>query len=329
VTRRCFGVTYNHKRVKIPADLKEKRDRWIVEKKLETRSKGQPFFDGPIARFIGFQPQACEHLGTAREIPRIELTLGRLEWFDFEGMNGRLRGKLTPEEFEHYLKVSEILNNKDVSHSILTNIVDCNVTIVTPDEYVGYLQRSGNVASVPNKLSSSVSENINRFKDDATKDGRALMNPKYERVPTKKISKSYRPRGVPHPFWTARRGIKEEISKVLLRHLRPNAIKLTGICYNLEGYHPDLLFVAAVDLPKDEILKLYADRPGVDFGEGELRFTKASFDDPETQGLFADRARWVPGDEASLFRAIELIEALQDEDERKFSSVFDVLATAS
>ena len=141
------------------------------------------------------------------------------------------------------------------------------------------MQRSGNVAAAPNKLSSSVSENINRFKDDMC--GRSLVNPDYDDRPVRKVSASYEPKGVPDPFRTATRGIIEELSRTLLKHIRPRAIKLTGLCYNLEGYHPDLLFIAAVDLPKEQVAKLCAERPGKDFREGELRFTPATFDDED------------------------------------------------
>jgi hypothetical protein len=215
--------------------------------------------------------------------------------------------------------------NKNVSEkTLLTNIVDCNVTIITTDGYAAYQQWSINNSSVANKLSSSVSENINRYKDDVAEG--QLVNPAYEKNPPEEIQEDYEPRGVPHPFRSAKRGIGEEISKSLLNHLRPNALKLTGICYNLEAYHPDFLFVAAIDRTKQQVMEAFHRNQGVGFREvGRLQFLEPSFEREETLSRLAQPG-WVAGDEASLFRAIELVDELKKR-HSNFAEVFKELAT--
>ncbi|GEM_PF-5895161 len=329
VTEQHFDATYVHQPFKVHSDLKKARDEWIVRRKKETEASGQLFFNGPNLRLMSFRDTVSTISGTPREQPRIEVRLGPVEWFDFAGLNGRMRGILDkPADFEKYLKLSEILKSRNVSdNSMLTNIVDCNVTIITTDGYAAYQLRSTYNESVPYTLSSSVSENVNRYKDDVTKQGKAgfqLVNPDYESE--KEVKEGYKPRGVPHPFWTARRGIGEELSTSLLDYLQPNALKLTGICYNLEGYHPDFLFVAAIDLTKKEVEEKCQRNPGKGFREvGELRFTRACIDD-ETERLLAQPG-WVAGDEASLFRALEVIESLKKQGD--YPNVFRLLRDRS
>jgi hypothetical protein len=94
----------------------------------------------------------------------------------------------------------------------------------------------------------------------------------------------------------------------------------------LRGYHPDLLFAAAVDLTKDEVLQKCHESPGDEYDEGDLHFTQASFDE-DTLQLLAHPA-WVPGDEASLFRAIEFLERIREQNGGKFLEAFEELATA-
>ncbi|PWU05347.1 MAG: hypothetical protein C5B51_14780 [Terriglobia bacterium] len=329
ITSERLEVTYIHKRFKIDPALKQDSEAWISRKTREARQLGRSFFPGPNTQLIYWRPQTKGDSNVGKELVTLEITVGPVSWFDFEGLNGRKRGQIKyPTDYEYYLGLSEIRKNKDVSHSKLTNIIDCAITIVTKDGYVGFQRRSSRNASVPGKLSSSIAENINRFLDDTSLDGTVLMNPDHKLYdPSITAHQRYACKGVPHPFSTVRRGIFEEASERLYEYWHPNAIKLAGMSYDLESYQPDLLFAVAIDLDKDAVLDVCQRYPGRDFHEGEIQFMRADFEDIDTQRTLSS-PDWVPAGQASVVRVIELLNSLKKRLGTGFQGAFEILATA-
>lgn len=329
VTRERLHVAYTPEEFKISPDLAPGMKEWISAKRREAKKAGRTFFNGPNTCLIKWRDQVRDGAGAAVERTQLELQVGPVGWFDFAWLNERLRGTLTtPQICENYVGLSHIMRNGDVSKSKLANIFDCAVTVITTDGFVGYQVRSDRNASVPNQVTSAVAENINRYLDETTPDGKGLLHPtEYIGDLRKAPGHTYRPSGVPHPFAAASRGIKAELSPSLVAHIRPNAIKLVGLSYGLDSFHPDALFVAAVDRTAEEVLQIWRRDPGKEWREGQLKFTRADFDDRTTQEILAD-ASWVPGGKASFVRVIELVDSVKQEFKTGFSGAFEILASA-
>ncbi|TAJ24185.1 MAG: hypothetical protein EPO64_09810 [Nitrospirae bacterium] len=141
-------------------------------------------------------------------------------------------------------------------------------------------------------MASAVAENIHRHKDQ--------------------LHVSQSADGLPVPFRTVARGIKEEISPQLASLLNPDAIYLLGICFDLDVFEPDLLFLVALPVSLNDFRVLCREHRGVDFHEGDLKFARALPDEP---ALIIDLSKpaWLPTGQASLMRAVQFIQAVCNE----------------
>jgi hypothetical protein len=220
-----------------------------------------------------------------------------------------------------------LVDEGSVRDAKLSNILDTATTILTKDGYLGYQIRSNRVSTVPNLLTSSVAENINRYLDDveATLPLRRINRVEGDELPWEAKQEGYVPRGVPHPFAAVERGISEEISRELLKYMRPNAVKLLGLGFDLESLHPDMLFIAIVDLKAEEVLRFARENPGKDYREGKLRFVECTGDALELQEDVA-AGKWVPAGKAALIRAYEFVSQVCEIRALKFAEAFEALA---
>ncbi|HEX4962926.1 MAG TPA: hypothetical protein VF173_18965 [Thermoanaerobaculia bacterium] len=146
-----------------------------------------------------------------------------------------------------------------------------------------------------------------------------------DELPEEAKQEGYTPRGIPHPFASVERGIGEEISRDLLKYIRPNAIKLLGLGFDLHSFHPDAFFLAALDLKAEEVLRLARERPGKDYREGKLRFVECRAGALEVQEDWAT-GKWVPAGKAALFRAFEVVNELRETRSVSFAEAFEILA---
>ena len=300
-------ITYAHELFRTPPELLAERDAWIEHKKREAEEKNKVFFNGPNTRLLWWRANPPDGPGSAAETDVLHLHLGPVGWYDFEGLNGALRDSLRPEvlaPYEYYVGISALVQDRDVRHSRLSNIMSNATTILTADRRIGYQARGVSVSSVAGKLTSAVAENTNRYLDDADPtDSRLLRN--ISAAPTD-ADDMYRPSGVPHPFAAVRRGIAEELSPRLREYLCPESIKLTGISFDLEELHPDLLFLVTINLTAKEIEQICREFPGKDWHEGDTAFVEPDYNKPELQAVLAQPS-WVGSGKASLVRAIDVL----------------------
>lgn len=225
-------IDYKHEFYEIPSSDQILYDAHIRRKEEESRVKGKEnvFFNGPAARLLDWRTEVPNDDCVALEQQHLFLTLAPLGWYDYEAMNGRLRDSLTLnppfDVIDNYLGIEKLLAPKtDISGCKLTTIIGTATTLVSMDGYILYQIRSNSNSARPNMYTSSVAENINRFKDDVKdQNSRALINPPstWQGV---RPGNDYRPQGTLHLFATVRRGIGEEICQ----YLSSEAIKLTGL----------------------------------------------------------------------------------------------------
>lgn len=326
-------IHYTHENLVSPPDLSESKKRAVERKKQEAEQRNALFFNGPNARLLRWRANPKGQADLATEQNTLELELGPVGWYDFVGLNEALRETVPDADIEsvysYYIGLEKLIKDGDVSSVKLSNILDTATTILSCDGYAAYQERGQRVASVPGLLTSAVAENINRYLDDTVpSDSTKLINiDHFSEEKGFSLDENYRPQGVPHPFAAVRRGIIEELSPDILSHMRPKSIKLTGLSFDLEALHPNILFTACVDLSKNEILDACSKNPGKDWQEGKIHFVRADFGDKET--LTVLEQKWVPAGKASFVRAITLLNALQRKMQKDFKAVFELIATSN
>lgn len=324
VTQRRTTIRYQGDRFHTSLSLQDANG-WLTKKQKQHPTA--VLYDGANTRLLAYAPSVADGAGVVLERPHLTMSLGPIGWFDYIRFNDQLSGRIDPCKYEEQLGISHILSERECSRSRLTTIMSCAITVLSNDGFIGYQVRGKGVSSSPLRITSAVAENINRYLDETHPDTNELIqrDTTWQDV-TKAPDNKYDPTlGVPHPFAAARRGLGREISPKILDFVTRNVLKLTGLSYSLERYHPDALFVAAVDCAKDEIVEMRRKYRGEEFDEGQLEFIPANRNDPDTRAVLDD-PRWYGGGKASLVRALELIESLSKD--RSRNEVFQILAQA-
>ena len=320
-------VTYQHEPYIRPASLQEESQWFCRAKEVQCRASNIDFFDGPCARLLSWQAGTRDQQAAATEPVDMHLQLAPVSWYDYEGCNGARAADATMHHsakfVEALVSLQRIFETGDISQNKLPNILDTATTVLTSDGYLAYTTRGPHI-TFSGKLTSAVAENINRYFDD-TNDGdpTSLVHSKRSRYRSRlRRDRNYAPHGIPHPLAAALRGIEEELSPDLLKYIAPESLKVTGLCFDLGTFHPTLLLCVAVPLSAENIERLCLRHPGRDHRkEVRLSFVP-SYEDNPIQELLA-LPNWLPGGQASLYRAYELISALRRDLE--FDEAFDVL----
>lgn len=322
------GVEYTHDVFETPPELVASKERVLESKKMEAASRGRVFFNGPNVRLASFRVSPIDE-SSAPETPYLTLHLGPIGWYDYEGLNEAFREQLgnSPpvESYQYFVGIRELVRDGDVSRSKLSNILDNAVTIVTSDGYALYGERSGRV-TFPHSLTSAVAENVNRYLDDTDESGSLINSANSETSGgADRIGEDYIPIGIPNPFAAVRRGVSSEISPSLYDSTPADAMKVTGLAFGLDIFHPSLLFCLFASASLDEILTWRAENPGSESYELSLKSTPASLENPDTQSVLHS-GRWVEAGKASLIRALELVSAIRRRNHCSFDEAFQRLA---
>lgn len=331
-TEHTVQIQYQHEALNLPAWYHTMKPSVIEEKERQARRGGTLFFNGPNTRLISWRMFIRDNETVALEKKILELVLGPVSWHEYQVLNGTVNETLLDVVGyrERDVDIYSLAQNQDVRYSHLSNLFCNAVTIVTRDGWIGYQFRSKKVSAVPDLFTSAVAENTNRFLDDADSCDSTLLVNKSDHLVSPadcQADHMYEPKQVPHPFAAVRRGIQEELSPDLLDYLPPNAIKLTGLSFGLDALLlPTAHYVVFIDIPKDKILSIRRNNPGRDRFEGDLRFMRPDFSDPETSKPL-NQGAWVYGGKVSVIRTIQL---LQTEMKRygDFDTTFNFLANA-
>ena len=104
----------------------------------------------------------------------------------------------------------------------------------------------------------------------------------------------------------------------MTKYIPKLGIKFTGLALGLDSFAPDALWVVLVDITADQFLRLRLTKPGRDSQEGRNEFVPATFEDPATREALA-HPDWVSGGKASLIRAVEVIQSIKENEEKRLS----------
>jgi len=205
------------------------------------------------------------------EQKHIYLSWGPIDWYDYSvifdfvrecreaGRNDRLAafGELEEIEAGH------------LARTRLANILVTATTLVTTDGFVLYSERKS-VSANSGLWSCSVAENIHREKDAS------ITHP-----------------DIPDPHRTVVRGIAEELSPEISRHIAPDDIVFLGVTFDLDELNPAMLFLARPPLSLEEICARCLDSPGKDYREGVQHWLPGDAEEREWPPTLSDK-RWSP-----------------------------------
>lgn len=128
------------------------------------------------------------------------------------------------------------------------------------------------------------------------------------------------PRFPPDPFLTVLRGIHEELSPQILKSMaksgKPliNQVRLLGISFSLDDYHPNLLFMVKLPLTYEETVALCRKHPGTDYLEikgGNLLAIPTDRDSLELKKVLSSLG-WVAAGKASIIRCVEFLDTTKE-----------------
>lgn len=273
----------------LPSEFESEKDKITLKKIQESKEHNFMFFNGTNTRIIKFHATPVDDT----EKKKLTLTLAPVKWNDFtvatEFIGRMLRGE-DLESIERYVDLSKLSNSGDFMHSKLSNIIVTASTILTKDGKLLYTLRSERVSSDISRFTSAVAENI---------------RPEYDGL----MSGNHK-NGTPI-FNAVLRGIKEELSPEIMKHISIRNIKLLGITFDLGLFHPDLLFLILIPLTYAQIVESCRKKPGKDFIEGQLRDLDFMDRNAAINVKLFEQSRWVQGGKASLFRSIEFLESIK------------------
>lgn len=266
------------------------------------QAAGERIWPGQNARLITLNDNAVSDPNSERK--RIALTLGPICWFDYISLDRILRSRRS--EIESRLDLASALEKCEMDKIQYHNLVDVAVTIITSDCKILYGRRL-RVGVSKDKLTSIVAENFKRA-DDMNGNGQLFRT---------------------ILFRCATRGIKEELSPMVLEKIRDRTAPLvcTGFGFNLDGLHPDALFLLIWPGTAEELVRIVKARPGVDFYES--RITISSIEKGDRAQLLDDivgtGATWTGGGVASVMRALEIVDTICDNSRCSTSKAISIL----
>ncbi len=281
----------------IPIKYRNKRDALVAELLAEAASSHKVMFDGPATRLLSYQILVPDPI---TERKALRLVLGPLGYFDY-AVTRRLSDAAMQDDgidrIDEFVDVAGISAGEDTSSNSLSNIVDTATTVISSDGYLLYVERTKQVSDRTGWHTSAVAENIHAIKDGVD------------------FSNSDWVFGL--PFRTAMRGLAEELSPRLNEILDSigweKHLRMLGISFDLEGFHPDLLFLLTLPLTHAEIKRICREFPGNDASiEGALKSAAISEGGYDIVRKLAT-TRWTPGGAASVIRSLEYLSSVSRE----------------
>jgi hypothetical protein len=274
----------------MPEPFAARRAALVAALEAEVSQRGGSVFNGPSVRMSDY---TIEYPNVASERKHLKLVLSRLEYYDYAVMRRVSDAAMLDggaEKLDSFLDVDGLVNTGSVRSNRLSNIVDTATTIVTKDGALLYSKRTQQVGDRGGWFTSAVAETLHAEKDQVF------------------VPDARERRGA--PYRTVVRGIAEELSPELADVARRARLKplLLGISFDLEGFHPDLLFLWLTELRAGEVLTSIRNHPGKDFFEGRIRSLDMSMGLHDVVRALTSE-RWTPGGAASVVRGLEFLAA--------------------
>jgi hypothetical protein len=282
--RSALSIRISNDSYLLPAEWRERRHPIIDHEKKQSKDSNRVFEDGPVMRLMSYRatPQP------PHEHKHLDLILGPLGWYDYTVAWKCLEAMLRHhDDVAPFLNLEQLVRAGDLRASRLSNIVDTATTLLTNDGFLIYSHRGGMQSVDAGRLTSAIAENVNPSRDLRSLDPDSTL------------------------FNTVLRGLDEEASPELRERVaaEPWRIRMLGLGFELDTFHPDALFLALLPCCLDELYEICRRRPGKDFWEGKLGGVLALGERAELRALLS-QDQWVAGGKACVIRSLEYVDAV-------------------
>ena len=316
-----FSVAYSDKNIQFDRELEEYFLYLSSLAERKAKETGATYFNGPNARLIRVTNDMMQNTdGSEQRLPTLEL--GPVSWFEYNALNGfmdhRLKSGNTIREV--FASVDELYKNAgDFRWCKLSNIISMAMLPITSDGYGLVQHRSFGVSADPGRYTSGVAECIHRYLDEAPKENlgqrRAPLLELYDKHGSPKplsealigagVDENYSPSGVPSPLLAAKRGLFEEVSEELYELIPDTSYRFLNIAFGISGFHPNIVGIIDLNMPKHEVEKIVKTSPGRDHHEcTRMEYVPLDVSRPDTEWLLRHPKLWTPGGLAALVSAI-------------------------
>jgi nucleoside phosphorylase len=274
--KKSIYFDYVHDFIPLPKPIERDREAVIGKLEQKTKESGTAFFNGPAIRLhsYGLNIKQCDD-GEERKEPILHLR--PTCWYDFALSNNRLDdqiyipGKGFSTIRREYADEERLVLERTIDSIELTNILCITVVLTTRDNWTLVGIRTKLVDNYDRQFATTCAENIHRWKDEPSSPS-DFWSPSKAMLKEKgsNISWDYCPNSCPNPFFTAIRGIKEEVSEEVAKLLTVNDISFLSVAWNIEKFQPHLIAIVSVDMTINELKDIVNAKPGSDMWEATL-----------------------------------------------------------
>lgn len=333
---------YEHQWMPVPGPIEEHREAWLAEEKTKAPKAG--FFNGPCVRLHSIDKNPIQAKNGQEEMQAI-LYFQPTCWFDYLISNRTLNkeilvpGKGRTTVREAYASEETLVDEGNVDWIQLSNILTVTDILYTNDGWTLIGRRTKSVSDSAGFYATSAAENMHRWKDEPSKPNDPWSTPKFlthEYIENKEddVTEKYQPLGCPNPFFTAVRGLYEEVSREvyekyksndkekaeklgkeagrkLIREIDFNKTKVSflNLAWNMEFFQPHLFAFIELDLSIYELMEL---RKACTFSDKEAHLIPVRFEpDGELKNILLN-GKWATISQAAILRALVHVHGHQD-----------------
>lgn len=305
--RQTLKFNYQHEWVPLPKPIDAQRERWIAEEQMKAKSKGRTApYNGPAVRLHSFQLTLSG--GDEKKSPILQFR--PTCWFDYVVSNNSIDrevfvpGKGITTIRDEYADEGTLIQRKGIAWVQLSNILTVTVVLVTKDKWTLLRSRSDQVGNARRDFAASSDENMHRWKDEPSVLGDPWSVPRRIAHPEEKdrVPWDYEPRMCPNPFFTALRGVEEEIAKEVAEAATVDDVEFLNLAWDLHGFNPHLYALLRLDLSIEEVMKKIKGSRAAD--SWEAKPFKVRFDLTGELKEYLEHGQWAEISKGAVLRAL-------------------------
>ena len=305
-----LSLRYAHAAIVLQEDIAAVYDDVLREVAAEAERNGTEYFNGPNCRLLRLLPNTSG----ADEKAGAILELAPVSWENFMVLNGSLDEDVWPGDKlntfrKRFADPEDVFRyQSDLRWSKLSNILTLFLTPITSDGFGIVQLRSGRTVLTADRLTSGVTENINRYKDEAPISRPHIRRKRLPRESSDRPDWTYRLHAnhAPSPLLCALRGIYEELSEGLYDEVKHNfeVVKFLNLGFNLDRFHPVLIGIIELPFTRAEVQDFIEISPGKDLEWKKLYYLPLDVAHPDTREFVFDETKWDTSGLASFISAV-------------------------
>ena len=262
--RRSLLFEYQHSWVPLSPLIEPFKDTWVSEARAEASRQRRELFNGPCIRLHAFKPNVDQSDdGSERKTPI--LSFRPTCWFDYVASNRQLDREIQVGERISTLRAkcadeTRLILSREIDWIPLSNILTVSLVFVTCDRWTIVGHRSNLVDNSAGTLQASAAENLHRWKDEPTDPGDRWSIPRSLADPNGigGVTWDYEPKSAPNPFFTALRGVREEIAQELGEAIGVDDVTFMALAWDWLAFNPHLYAMIRTGHSKRDVERILA-----------------------------------------------------------------------